>query len=295
MIISAQMSINGFIEEMKTDFIIEINNLIVELHPNMASFAGVLVLIFIVYKVVLFMVNPEKGLDPYVVIRPCLILVGIVLYDKLVKLFMITPIDLLTDIIRSAIKKTSTYKEHGFNFEEYFSKVMKYTDPNLFEITEILPFFEILHLLIYFIASFVASYMLIKQAITIAIYYIMGYFSLIFSLIPGNEKSFYNWSLSFLALLLWGPFIVILKYIVILTKIDQVDFTSFFVILLVQIATIFIFLKVPQFCDFLISSGSGQASPHSGGGIGSMVRMFKAAKGMQSLKEFMSKAKKDKE
>jgi hypothetical protein len=64
---------------------------------------------------------------------------------------------------------------------------------------------------------------------------------------------------------------------------------------LVQLASIFIFVKVPQFCDFLISSGSGQASPHSGGGIGSMVRMFKAAKGMQSLKEFMSKAKKDKE
>ena len=69
----------------------------------------------------------------------------------------------------------------------------------------------------------------------------MGYFSVMFSLIPGNEKSFTNWALSFLAILLWEPFIFILKYLILLTRVDSQSFTSFFVVVAVQVSSIFLF------------------------------------------------------
>jgi hypothetical protein len=258
-----QASTNDFILQMRMDFIDQFQLLIDKLHMYLSTFAGILVLIFIVYKVALNMVNPEKGLDPYIIVRPCLILAGLILYNPLVELFMLTPMRLLTDIIKKSILDLSGVDVTGFDGR--FNSSMTRTDDRLYDVLQINPFMELLHLLIYFVGSFVATYMLIKQSLTVAIYYIMGYFSVMFSLIPGNEKSFTNWSLSFLAILLWEPFIFILKYLVILTRIDTQGFASFFVIVAVQISAIFLFFKIPRFCEFLINGGSPLGSPYSGG------------------------------
>jgi|SaaInl59LU_5_DNA_1037362.scaffolds.fasta_scaffold09796_1 hypothetical protein len=258
-----QTATNNFIIQMRKDFISQFQLLIDVFHTYLSTLTGILVLIFIVYKVVLYMTNPEKGLDPYVLIRPCLILAGVVLYSPLVDLFMLTPMNLLSEVIKESILNLSGIDATGFDGR--FDSSMTRTDDRLYDVLQINPIMELIHLLIYFVGSFIATYMLIKQTLSIAIYYIMGYFSIIFSLIPGNDKSFTNWSLSFLAILLWEPFIYILKYLVILTKIETESFTSFFVILAVQISSIFLFLKIPKFCEFLINGGSPLGSPYSGG------------------------------
>lgn len=278
--LSLQTATNNFIIQMRNDFMSQFQFLIDEFHNYLSTLTGILVLIFIVYKVSSYMVNPEKGLDPYILIRPCLILAGVLLYNPLVDLFMLTPMNLLSEIIKDSILNLSGIDATGFDGR--FNSSMTRTDDRLYDVLQINPFMELIHLLIYFVGSFVATYMLIKQVLSIAIYYIMGYFSIIFSLVPGNEKSFTNWSLSFLAILLWEPFIYILKYLVILTKIETESFTSFFVILAVQITSIFLFLKVPKFCEFLINGGSPIGSPYSGGAstaynkISSKVSSFKS-------------------
>lgn len=266
-----QASTNDFILQMRTDFIDQFQLLIDKMHMYLSTFAGILVLIFVVYKVVLNMVNPEKGLDPYVVVRPCLILAGLVLYNPLVEFFMLTPMKLLADIIKQSILDLSGHNIDSFDLK--YGQSMAKTDDRLYDVLQINPFMELFHLLIYFVGSFIATYMLIKQALTIAIYYVMGYFSVMFSLIPGNEKSFTNWALSFLAILLWEPFIYILKYLVILTKIDTGTFTSFFVTVAVQISAIFLFFKVPRFCEFLINGGSPLGSPHAGGVVSAVTKI----------------------
>lgn len=261
--IALQISTNDFILQLRKDFIDQFQLLIDKLHMYISTFVGVLVLIFIVYKVVLSMVNPEKGLDPYVIVRPCLILAGLVLFNPLVELFMLTPMKLLTDIVKQSILELSGIDISGFDGR--FNSSMTRTDDRLYDVLQINPIMELLHLLIYFVGSFVATYMLIKQSLTIAVYYVMGYFAVMFSLIPGNERSFTNWSLSFLAILLWEPFIFILKYLIILTRIDSKSFSSFFVILAVQLSSIFLFFKIPRFCEYLINGGSPLGAPHSGG------------------------------
>ena len=281
-----QTSTNDFILQMRTDFIDQFQLLIDDLQYYLSTIAGVLVLIFVVYKVILYMVNPEKGLDPYILVRPCLILAGIVLYNPLVETFMITPMKLLADIVKESVLNLSGIDATGFDGR--FNSSMTRTDDRLYDVLQINPIMELLHLLIYFVGSFVAAYMLIKQSLSIAIYYIMGYFSVTFSLIPGNERSFMNWSLSFLAILLWEPFILILKYLIILTRIETVDFTSFFVVVAVQITSIFLFLKIPRFCEFLINGGSPLGSPYSGGGHSAMRRI---SSGMSSLMSMLKSKK----
>lgn len=281
-----QTSTNDFILQMRTDFIDQFQLLIDDLQYYLSTIVGVLVLIFVVYKVILYMVNPEKGLDPYILVRPCLILAGIVLYNPLVETFMITPMKLLADIVKESVLNLSGIDATGFDGR--FNSSMTRTDDRLYDVLQINPIMEFLHLLVYFVGSFVAAYMLIKQSLSIAIYYIMGYFSVIFSLIPGNERSFMNWSLSFLAILLWEPFILILKYLIILTRIETVDFTSFFVVVAVQITSIFLFLKIPRFCEFLINGGSPLGSPYSGGGHSAMRRI---SSGMSSLMSMLKSKK----
>ena len=276
-----QISTNDFTDQVRADFITGFDLLINEIHPLMSTFTGILVLIFVVYKVVLYMINPDKGLDPYVVIRPCLILAGIVLYKPLVDLFMIRPMQLLADIIEQAILSLSGLSINGFDAR--FDSSMTRTDNRLYDVLQVNPFMEVIHLFIYFVGSFVAAYMLIKQALTMAIYYVMGYFSIIFSLIPGNDKSFFNWGLSFLAILLLTPFIMILKYLIILTRIDTQGFTSFFVIVAVQISSIFLFFKIPRFCEFLINGGSPLGSPYSGGAASGFRKISSGVSGIKSL------------
>lgn len=266
---------------MTNDFISQFQLLINDLHTHISTFVGVLVLIFVVYKVILYMANPDKGLDPYVVIRPCLVLAGVVLYDNLIEVFMITPMSILTEIIESSILNLTGIDINGFDGR--FNSAMTTTDDRLYDILQINPILELLHLFIYFAGSFVAYYMLIKQALSIGLYYIMGYFSIFFSLIPGNEKSFLNWSLSFLAILLWEPFIIILKYIVILTRIESESFTSFFIVVAVQISTIFLFLKVPSFCEFLINGGNPLGSPHPSGSFSSFKKISSSYSSVKSM------------
>jgi len=287
MIIS-DISVDEFIGEMTDRFVFSLDLLIGELNAYISLFAGALIFIFVGYKVALYMLNPDKGLDPYVLVRPCLILIGIVLYKELVQLFMITPMEYLAKAVEYAVVDVLDPGAELGVLDVKYKAVIEQTDENLYDVLQIHPIMEGVHLVIFFVGSLVASYMLLKQALTIAIYYIMGYFSLLFSLIPGNEKSFYNWSLSFLALLLWGPFIILLKFIIVLTKLDAQNAHTWWVVMAVQIATITLFLKIPQFCEFLINGGSPLGSPHAGGGIGAMRTMYANYKGIKSL---MTKSK----
>lgn len=284
------MNFDDYLIQLTIEFTSRINSFIAMLHARMTPIVGILVLLYIASKVYHYYSNLEKGLDPLVIIRPCIILVILVLYEPLVNVVMIVPTRLLTDLITDTILQVSGGDITAFN--DSFSNVMVANDPNIFNALQINPILEFIHLIIYFIAGFIANYMLLRQVINLAIYHILGYFSIIFSLIPGNENSFKTWALTYLSILLWGPFIFIIKYLAILTRINSTSFQSFLAIVAIQVSLIFLFTKVPSFCENLVNTGNPNSSPLSGSPIDKVGQIAGGVKrGVKGVVNLVSKAK----
>lgn len=279
------MDFSQFLIQLSTEFTLRINSFLSILHKNITPLIGALVVIYIASKVYQYYSNLDKGLDPLVVIRPCIILALIVLYEPIVNFFLIKPTRLLNDLIVDTILQVSGGNITAFNSK--FSNIMVANDPNIFNALQINPMLEFLHLIIYFVAGFVANYMLLRQVINLAIYHILGYFSIIFSLIPGNENALKTWILTYLSILLWAPFIFIIKYLAILTQIDATNFKSFLAIVAVQVSLIFLFTKVPAFCETLVNTGNPISSPISGSPINKVGQiaggMKKGVRGMMNM------------
>ena len=177
-------------------------------------------------------------------------------------------------------------------FNSNFSNTMSTVDGNIFNALQINPFLEFIHLILYFIAGFIANYMLLRQVINLAIYHILGYFAVIFSLIPGNENSLKSWIFTYLAILLWAPFIFIIKFLAILTRIDSTSFSSFLAVIAIQISFIYLFTKVPAFCEALVSTGNPISSPLSGSPIDKVSQIGSGLKtGVKGIAKIVSKVK----
>jgi len=284
------MNFDDYLIQLSNEFMSRIDSFISVLHARIAPIIGILVLIYIASKVYQYYSNLEKGLDPLVVIRPCIILAIVVLYEPLVDLVLIRPTRLLTNLITDTILQISGGDITAFNSS--FSNVMVATDSNIFNALQINPILEFIHLIIYFIAGFIANYMLLRQVINLAIYHVLGYFAIIFSLIPGNENSIKTWILTYLSILLWAPFIFIIKYLAILTRIDSTSFQSFLAVVAIQVSLIYLFTKVPAFCETLVNTGNPISSPISGSPIDKVGQIAGGVKkGVSGMMRMVSKRK----
>ncbi|MDB9836025.1 hypothetical protein OAC51_03880 [Flavobacteriaceae bacterium] len=276
------MGFDQYLVELSESFTLKINLFLRVLHGRMAPIIAVLVLIYIASKVLSYFSNLEKGLDPWVIVKPCVILAIIILYGPLIDFVLIKPTTFINRIVQHSIIDVSGGDITAF--KSNFRSAMSATDTNTFTALQINETLEFVHLIIYFIASFIANYMLLRQVINLAIYHVFGYFSLMFSLIPGNENSFKTWVLSYLAILLWAPFIFLIKYLAILTKIGVESFQSFVAVVAIQISLIFLFFKVPAFCEGLVNTGNPNQSPTADSpmsGLGSVAGGLK--KGVQGM------------
>lgn len=271
------MDFDTYIVGLDARITAKINLFLGVLHSQMAIITATLFIIYVVYKVLNYFANIDKGLDPYTLVRPCIILACVVLYKPLVEIVLIVPVKLIGDVIIDTILQV--YGGDITQFNDKFVSGMHRVSDDTFTVLQVNPILELFHLVLYFVGGFIANYMLIRQLVTLGVYHILGYFSMIFSLIPGNENSIKNWILTYIAVLLWRPVIYMIKYLTILTNIDSESFSSFLTIIAIQISIVFMIFKVPKFCEFLVNGGSPLGSPIGGSPIQNAKQIGSAISG----------------
>ncbi|MEE1964584.1 hypothetical protein V1387_17990 [Allomuricauda taeanensis] len=236
------------------------------LMPYAETLAISLVILLVGVQVVTYFANPSKDMDPYILIKPILIMTAMALYEDLVGLLLDRPAQLLTGITEEAAMKV-TGAASIESFEKFFMdslNSMKGT-PDLWDILAWHPVLEVLHILLSLALLMVSLYIMIRQILSIAIYYILGIFVLPFSLIPGNQEILKRWFFGFLAVLLWLPILRIFQTIIIIIdfkgyNLGHGDFnpTAALASLTLQICGFFFILMTPKYANMLVS-GSGDS------------------------------------
>ncbi|WP_299604003.1 hypothetical protein [uncultured Aquimarina sp.] len=247
-------------------------------------FAGVLMLIFVSIKVFTYFTNPSSNMDPYILVKPILILVALTFYKPLVELLLFEPSEFITKIIEEAgLIATNTETINNFddicnNFlTNFFDTVDETEINNIFDLIQLFPLFEIIHFFIQIVALVVVGYIMMRQIIMKALYFILGVLVLPLALIPGNFEALKKWFLGFLGVLLWIPLLRIFQTILLLIhKAPTQAFGQSLFELVLQIIMIVFILQVPKYANFLVSSGS-----EAGEGLGSV---FSSATSLYYLK-----------
>ncbi len=249
--------------------------------------AGVIAFIYIAYKVMLYFSDIDTRLDPFVIIRPCILLGVLALYSDLVDLVLRRPITFVTQMMTDGVTGLSLpTPSAGPSIDTSttagkFEAVMTYVDIStgpgwgIFDILAINPMLELIHVLIYLTATVVGAYMMFRQIILIAIYYIIGTIAIPFSMIAGNQSVFGNWFFGFVSVMLWRPIYFIMQVIIIALDPSAKTFTSPLFAIALQIVMILTILQIPKFANILVSKGSELGQGVGKNVMGNMGRMFK--------------------
>jgi hypothetical protein len=233
--------------------------------------AAILMIIFVGTKIAAYFANPTKEIDPYILVKPILILMILALYQPLINLLLFKPTDIIIDITEdAAIHVTDANNKEEFStlFYNAITNVPQSgneEDPD-FSFYDILAFsyvFEILHFLIYIIAATVTAYITVRQFLLKAFYFVLGVLVLPLSLIPGNDEILKKWFFGFLSVLLWIPVLRVVQTIMIIlhtvdTNSDGGSIVEVMFPVVLQIVMIFFILSVPKYANLLVS-GSGDS------------------------------------
>lgn len=242
--------------------------------------ASIFMAILVGSKVMSYFANPGGNFDPYVLVRPILILAALVLYQPLIDFLLIEPVNLITGITeQGALSVTGAIDSQ--NFEEYFENAITNIEDTsvnddgsqgdgVYDFLQLNSGLEFLHLIIFFVARVVAAYILLRQLIYKGIYLVLGIFVLPFSLIPGNSDVVKKWFFGFLAVLLWLPVLKILQTIIILigqsAGIGQPGGSMFsnaadiLVSIALQVLMVIAVFRTPNYANFMVTAGSGSGS-----------------------------------
>lgn len=242
-----------------------------ESRPYVLLMAVTLTFVFVGYKVMKAMSDPDEKIGRDALLRPILTLMAITLYIPLVKLLLFDTVDVVSEIV-----KQGAYKVTGRNpadFEQAFQRGITHVqgtgaDGNgVYDLLQVNPFLEFIHIIIYFVASVVGGYILMRQLLMIFIYYILGMFALPFSLIISNERILKSWFFGFLSILLWEPILTIMKVIIVLLPVGNTVFTNVLLSVAFQVIMILMILKVPQFANLLVDPESGNRFSNKAGSV----------------------------
>jgi hypothetical protein len=232
--------------------------------------AAILMVLLVGSKIAAYFGNPTKEIDPYILIKPILVLAALSLYQPLVDFLLFKPTDIIIEIAEdAAIHATNSNSQESFN-KIFWDTTMILPQGNeegdsasIWEIVGYSVFFEILHFLIFLLSAGVAAYIMVRQLLLKVFYFVLGVLVLPLSLIPGNEEILKKWFFGFLAILLWIPLLRIIQTIMIL--IHQVGVEEYvsggglqqvLIGVILKIVMIFFILSVPKYANILVS-GSG--------------------------------------
>ncbi|MEM9001364.1 MAG: hypothetical protein AAGB24_13960 [Bacteroidota bacterium] len=259
----------------------QMHDLVDFLIDPISRFAGVLLILYIGYKVMLYMSDIDSKLDPFVIIKPVLILGAITLYQPLVTLLIMVPMETVDWAVGDSIARlfgapqsSQAALENWLrnSFETLYTDDMTYvypgtpSIPGVYDIVAINPFLEIIHLLIIIAANTVGFYILVRQVILASMYYVMGVLAVPFSLIASNQSVLGSWFFGFISIMLWKPLLNVMKTIVILLDAETFGFSSALVAIALQVVMVLTILQIPKFANVLVSKGS-----ELGSGIGDTI------------------------
>ncbi|RLJ30709.1 hypothetical protein CLU97_0092 [Chryseobacterium sp. 7] len=149
--------LNQYRSILQTRFDLFIN----ESRPYVLLMAITFTFVFVGYKVMRAMSDPDEKIGRDTLLRPILTLMAITLYIPLVKLLLFDTVDIL-----SAVVKQGAYSVTGRNpgdFEKAFQAAITHVqgtgaDGNgVYDVLQINPFLELFHIIIYFVASVVGD------------------------------------------------------------------------------------------------------------------------------------------
>ncbi len=233
--------------------------------PYAYALAAILMVILVGSKVITYFLNPSGNMDPYILVKPILVLVGLSLYEPLVELLLFKPVDLVTGITEAAAVHAINAPDLDYFLRLVNSRLVAVQDvvtgnagiPSIYDILQLSTILEIIHLLIQLVALVITGYILLRQLILKAIYFILGVFVLPLSLVPGNLEILKRWFFGFLSVLLWMPILRIFQTVIAL--IDQAPVEGFaqpLYSVVLQIVMIMFLIQVPKYANFLVS-GNG--------------------------------------
>ncbi|OEK07362.1 hypothetical protein A8C32_18165 [Flavivirga aquatica] len=234
--------------------------------PYCSLLATIIMIILVGTKVINYFMNPSGNMDPFILVKPILVLAAIVLYQPLVELLLVKPVNLVTDITESAAMQTVNITSMDNFLDIVDAQLSNVQDAatggngtvSIYDILQLSTFLEIIHLLIQFVALVVTGYILLRQVLLKAIYFILGVFVLPLSLIPSNFEILKNWFFGFLSVLLWIPILRIFQTLIVLIHQAPIDggFTQPLYSVVLQVVMILFLIQVPKYANFLVN-GSG--------------------------------------
>lgn len=244
-----------------------LNALIDLLFEPISKLTVFLVIIWVCIQVLTYFANPNKDMDPYILVRPILIMAAIFFYKDLVYMLLQQPTDFLTEIIeeggREIVEVDTTQ-----NFDRYFMAHLVATDFIKEGVSHIIsgnPIIEFLHIILSLALLAASFYIMIRQVLSIALYHIIGIIALPLSLIPGNQEILKKWFFGFLSVLLWMPILRILQTIILTINAQEYEGENRFiptddglVWLALQVGMLFFILATPKYANMLVS-GSGDS------------------------------------
>ena len=258
-----------------------LNGFIDELVKYCLILASVIMVILVGSKVITYFLNPSGNMDPYVLVKPILILVALTLYRPLVELLIVDPVNLITSLVESAsLKATNTPNIDSFSnaVQQGITAVADGDDDgelSIYDFLQVSAGLEFIHLLIQVVALLIIGFISMKQLVLEAIYFVLGVLVLPLSLIPSNFDILKKWFFGFIGVLLWLPILRIFQTIIVLIHNAPVDgFAQPLFAVALQIIMIYFIWNVPTYANFLVSSAG-----ESGGSI------FSTAYSMYQFKE----------
>ncbi|MDR4894332.1 MULTISPECIES: hypothetical protein [unclassified Chryseobacterium] len=265
------MTVNEVLNQYRTILKTNFDQFITELRPYVLLIAVTFTFVYVGYKVMKAMSDPDEKIGREALLRPILTLMVITLYIPLVKLLLFDTVDILSDIVKHGAYKVTN--KSPAEFENFFQKGISHVqskgaDGNgVYDILQVNPFLEFFHILVYLVASCVGAYILLRQLLMIFVYYALGIFVLPFSLIVSNERILKTWFFGFLSILLWEPILTLLKVIIVLLPIGTTEWTNVLFSVALQLVMIFMILKVPQFANLLVDPESGNKFSNRAGSV----------------------------
>jgi hypothetical protein len=265
-----------FLTNLNTTTKSSIDALVEELLSYSKLIAGTIALIYISYKVIVAFIKPSQPIDPQTLVRPCLILAALVLYQPLIDICIDKPEKFLSDIVNESLNEVggtigTSRNQRTSNAIGALTHIQD-SDSNggdgIYDLLAVFPILELIHFGLYLASSLVILYMLLRQFVLKTIYYVLGVFVLTFSLIPSNESALSKWFLGYLSVILWVPIMDILLGLINITQFsleafevngDSYIYSFPIITLAVQIFYLFAILKVPTYANIIVG-GSGSSA-----------------------------------
>ncbi len=266
-----------------------LNGFIDALMPYCYLLASIIMVILVATKVITYFANPSSNMDPYVLVKPILVLSALFLYRPLVDFLIVQPVDLVTDAVEAAsLKATNTRDLDSFrNIVGQGLTAFADGDNNdgvsIYDFLQVSAALEFIHLLIQIVALVIIGFILLKQLVMKAIYLILGVLVLPLSLIPSNFEILKKWFFGFLSVLLWLPVLRIFQTIIALIHNAPLEgFAQPLFAVVLQVVMIYYIWNVPKYANFLVSSAGESGGSIVSDGINTVSTMYQI-KGFSSL------------